>query len=61
MLVGEKTHCTFCGIAAPMKFRAKSGDNVMDQIGRAARLVRDQPLQGTGIFDYKFFTTPCRD
>ena len=56
---GEKTHCTFCGISrTAMKFRAKSGDNVMEQMVALRDRYRINLFQGTEyIFDYKFFST----
>jgi ribosomal peptide maturation radical SAM protein 1 len=56
---GEKTHCTFCGISrTAMKFRAKSGDNVMEQMVALRDRYNINLFQGTEyIFDYKFFTT----
>jgi len=54
---GEKTHCTFCGISrTAMKFRAKSGDNVMDQMVTLRDRYGINSFQGTEyIFDYRFF------
>ena len=56
---GEKSHCTFCGISrTAMKFRAKSGDNVMEQMVALRDRYQINLFQGTEyIFDYKFFTT----
>jgi ribosomal peptide maturation radical SAM protein 1 len=56
---GEKTHCSFCGISkTAMKFRAKSSDNVMDQMLTLRDRYGINLFQGTEyIFDYKFFKT----
>lgn len=56
---GEKTHCSFCGISrTAMKFRAKSGDNVMEQMLTLRDRYKITSFQGTEyIFDYRFFNT----
>lgn len=56
---GEKTHCTFCGISrTAMKFRSKSGDNVMDQMTALQSRYGISNFQGTEyIFDYRYFDT----
>ncbi|MET0553740.1 MAG: RiPP maturation radical SAM C-methyltransferase [Vicinamibacteria bacterium] len=56
---GEKTHCSFCGISrTAMKFRAKSGDNVMEQMIALRDRYGINTFQGTEyIFDYRYFET----
>ncbi len=56
---GEKTHCTFCGISrTAMKFRGKSGDNVMEQMIALRDRYGINTFQGTEyIFDYRYFET----
>lgn len=56
---GEKMHCTFCGISrTAMKFRAKSADNVMEQMLALRDRYGIRTFQGTEyIFDYRFFDT----
>jgi ribosomal peptide maturation radical SAM protein 1 len=56
---GEKTHCSFCGISrTAMKFRPKTGANVMDQMVAMRDRYGINIFQGTEyIFDYRFFTT----
>jgi ribosomal peptide maturation radical SAM protein 1 len=56
---GEKTHCSFCGISrTAMKFRPKSGDNVIGQMLALRDKYRINLFQGTEyIFDYRYFDT----
>lgn len=56
---GEKSHCTFCGISrTAMKFRAKSGDNVLEQMAALRDKYGITNFQGTEyIFDYRYFDT----
>lgn len=56
---GEKSHCTFCGISrTAMKFRAKSADDVMEQMLALRDRYGISTFQGTEyIFDYRFFNT----
>jgi ribosomal peptide maturation radical SAM protein 1 len=56
---GEKTHCTFCGISrTAMKFRAKTPDDVMEQMLALRDKYGISTFQGTEyIFDYRFFNT----
>lgn len=56
---GEKNHCSFCGISrTAMKFRAKSADNVIEQMVALRERYGISTFQGTEyIFDYRFFET----
>jgi magnesium-protoporphyrin IX monomethyl ester (oxidative) cyclase len=56
---GEKTHCSFCGISrTAMKFRSKSGDNVIEQMLAMKARYGISNFQGTEyIFDYRYFDT----
>jgi magnesium-protoporphyrin IX monomethyl ester (oxidative) cyclase len=54
---GEKSHCSFCGISrTAMKFRAKTPDNVIEQMVALRDRYQVAVFQGTEyIFDYRFF------
>lgn len=56
---GEKSHCSFCGISSTaMRFRAKSGSNVMEQMIALRDRYGIDTFQGTEyIFDYRYFET----
>lgn len=56
---GEKSHCSFCGISrTAIKFRAKTSDNVMEQLVAMRDRYKTSVFNGNEyIFDYRFFAT----
>lgn len=56
---GEKSHCSFCGISrTSMKFRAKTSDNVIEQLVAMRDRYGIPVFQGNEyIFDYRYFQT----